>query len=222
LLINDDKNDLGYGKPIVSAQNAIIGDINPKWIGALINHFTYKGITLGFQIDVREGGDLWNGTKGAIDYFGTGAATANRGSSVTFQGLTGHLNAEGNVVHFDANGNEAPGPGTANAAQTTYDQYYWQNIGSSFVGPSEPDVEDGSFIKLQEASIGYSLPPSMLGKTFSNVSITFIANNILLHTKYQGVDPETSLAGPANGQGLDYFNNPGAKNFGIRLSIGLQ
>ena len=222
LLINDDVNEPGYGKPIVSTQNAIIGDINPKWIGALINHVTYKGITLGFQIDVRTGGDLWNGTKGAIDYFGTGKATENRGQSVTFQGLTGHLNAEGEVVHFDGSGNEVAGPGPANTAQTTYDQYYWQNIGSSFVGPSEPDVEDGSFVKLHEASIGYSLPQSMLGKTFTNVSITFIANNIILHTKYQGVDPETSLAGPANGQGLDYFNNPGAKNYGIRLNIGLQ
>jgi hypothetical protein len=62
----------------------------------------------------------------------------------------------------------------------------------------------------------------MLGKTFSNVNLTVFANNILIHTNYKGVDPETSLAGPANGQGLDYFNNPGAKNYGVRLSIGLQ
>ena len=40
-------------------------------------------------------------------------------------------------------------------------------------------------------------------------------------TKYTGVDPETSLAGPANGQGLDYFNNPGIRSIGFRLNIGL-
>jgi TonB-linked SusC/RagA family outer membrane protein len=222
LLINDDKTSQGYGMPIVSTQNAIIGDINPKWIGTFLNTLRYKGITLGFQIDVRKGGDLWNGTRGAISYFGTSKETENRGQSVTFQGLSGHLNTEGQVVHYDANGNEAAGPGAANTAATTYNQYYWQNIGSSFIGPSEPDVEDGSFIKLHEASIGYSFPPSMLGKTFTNLSITFVANNIILHTKYTGVDPETSLAGPANGQGLDYFNNPGVKNYGIRLNIGLQ
>jgi hypothetical protein len=62
----------------------------------------------------------------------------------------------------------------------------------------------------------------MLGKTFSNLNVSIFANNIILHTNYQGVDPETSLAGPANGQGLDYFNNPGAKNYGIRLNVGLQ
>ncbi len=195
LLINDNVNDLGYGKPIVAAQNAIIGDVNPDWIGSIINNLTYKGITLGFQIDFRQGGDIWNGTRGAMSYFGTSKETENRGSSVTFQGLTGHLNANGEVVHYDASGNEVAGPGAANTAATTYDQYYWQNIGSSFVGPSESDVEDGSFVKLREASIGYSFPQKMLGKTFNNVSITVFANNILLHTKYDGVDPETSLAG---------------------------
>lgn len=222
LLINDDVNSQGYGKPIVAAQNAIIGDVNPDWIGSVINNLTFKGITLGFQIDVRKGGDIWNGSRGAMSYFGTSKETANRGSAVTFQGLTGHLNAAGEVVHFDGSGNEVAGPGAANTIATTYDQYYWQNIGSSFVGPAESDVDDGSYIKLREASIGYSLPQKMLGKTFNNLSIALFANNIILHTKYQGVDPETSLAGPANGQGLDYFNNPGAKSYGIRLNIGLQ
>jgi TonB-linked SusC/RagA family outer membrane protein len=222
LLINDNPNDPGYGKPIVAAQNAIIGDINPKWIGSVLNNFTYKGFTLGFQINVRSGGDIWNGTRGAMSYFGTSKETENRNQPVTFQGLSGHLNAAGEVVHFDANGHEAPGAGGSNAVATTYDQYYWQNIGSSFVGPSEPDVEDGSFVKLHEISLGYSVPKSMLGKTFSSVNVAVFANNIIIHTNYQGVDPETSLAGPANGQGLDYFNNPGAKNYGIRLNISLQ
>ncbi len=222
LLINDNPNVAGYGQPIVGSQGAILGDVNPKWTGSVINNLTFKGVTLGFQIDVRKGGDLWNGTKGAMDYFGTGKTTENRNQPVTFQGLSGHLNAEGQVVHFDANGDEVAGPGSANTVQTKYDQNYWQNIGSSFVGPAEPDVEDGSFIKLREASIGYSLPASMLGKTFNSLSVTFFANNIILHTKYQGVDPETSLAGPANGQGLDYFNNPGVKSYGIRLNVSLK
>ena len=55
----------------------------------------------------------------------------------------------------------------------------------------------------------------------AGASLTFFANNPVLWTSYKGVDPETSLAGPANGQGLDYFNNPSTKSYGIRLSIGL-
>lgn len=221
LLINDDINDPGYGKPIVASQNAIIGDINPKWQGSVTNNLTFKGITLGFQVDVRHGGDIWNGTRGALSYFGTSKETANRGSSAIFKGLTGHLNANGDVAHFAADGTTEAGPGAANTASTIYDQYYWQNIGSSFVGPSEVSVEDGSFIKLRQVSLTYALPQSLTRKTFNSLSLTVFANNIILHTKYTGVDPETSLAGPANGQGLEYFNNPGVKSIGVRLNVGL-
>ncbi|WP_162944567.1 SusC/RagA family TonB-linked outer membrane protein [Flavisolibacter nicotianae] len=221
LLINDDKSSPGYGMPIVAAKNAIIGDINPDWQGAVINNFSFKGLSLNVQIDVRRGGDIWNGTRGAISYFGTSKETESRGTTKMFSGLSGHLNAAGEVVHFDANGNEVSGPGSANNATVALNQYYWQNVGSSFIGPSEPDVEDGSFVKLRQVGLTYALPASLLGKTFRSLTLSVFANNIILHTRYTGVDPETSLAGPANGQGLDYFNNPGTRNYGIRLNVGL-
>lgn len=222
LLINDDINDPGFGKPIVGTQNDIIGNVNPKWVGTVTNNLTFKGLTLGFQIDVKHGGDIWNGTRGALSYFGTAKETSNRGTSSVFKGLLGHLNAAGEVVHFAPDGvTEVAGAGAANTASTVLDQYYWQNIGSSFIGPSEPSVEDGSFVKLRQVSLTVALPKSVLGSKFNNVSFTVFANNIILSTKYKGVDPETSLAGPANGQGLDYFNNPSSKSFGARLNIGL-
>jgi len=220
LLINDIPGDPGYGMPIVAAQNSILGDVNPKWQGSVINTLNYKGVTVGFQIDVREGGDIYNGTRGAMSYFGTSKETEARGATKVFSGLAGHLNANGEVVHTDASGNEVAGAGAANAVSATLNQYYWQNIGSSFIGPSEIDIEDGSFVKLRQVSLGYVVPKNIIGKTFRSLSLTFFANNIILHTNYTGVDPETSLAGPANGQGLDYFNNPGIKTFGVRLSAG--
>jgi TonB-linked SusC/RagA family outer membrane protein len=220
LLINDDPNDQGFGMPIVSQQNAIMGDVNPKWQGSVINSFTYKGLSLNFQIDVRKGGDIWNGTRGAMSYFGTSKETEARGTSKVFSGLSGHLNANGDIVHYDAGGNEVPGAGAANAQSVQLNQYYWQNIGSSFIGPSEPDVEDGSFVKLRQVGLTYSFPKSII-KSFRTLSLSVFANNIILHTKYSGVDPETSLSGPANGQGVDYFNNPGIKTYGVRLNLGL-
>jgi TonB-linked SusC/RagA family outer membrane protein len=222
LLINDDKNSAGYGMPIVGSQSAIIGDINAKWLGAVINNFTFKGLTLGFQIDIRHGGDIWNGTRGALSYFGTSKETESRGTTTLFNGLSGHLDASGNVVHYDADGvTELAGPGPQNTQTAPLNQYYWQNIGASFIGPAEPSVEDGSFVKLRQVSLTYALPKVITGNVFNSLSLTVFANNILLHTNYTGVDPETSLAGPANGQGLDYFNNPGIKSYGIRLNVGL-
>jgi hypothetical protein len=133
----------------------------------------------------------------------------------------GHLDDQGNVVHFDSNGNTVAGPGAANTISSIKDQYYWQNIGNSFIGPAEPSVEDGSYIKLRQVSLTYSLPKKLLGSSFNVASLTLFANNIILHTNYKGVDPETSLGGAANFQGMDYFNNPGITNIGFRLNIGL-
>jgi hypothetical protein len=222
-LINDNKSDAGYGMPIVSTQNAAIGDINPDWTGSAISTLRYKTLTFGFQVDVRQGGDIWNGTRGAMSYFGTSAETSNRNMPVTFEGVLGHLDANGNVVHFAPDGvTENPKPGAPNNVATTYNQHYWQNVGSSFIGPAEPSVEDASFVRIRQISLGYEFPRAWLQKAhFSNLGITVFANNPKLWTDYSGVDPETSLAGPANGQGLDYFNNPGIKSWGVRLSLGL-
>ena len=204
----------GYGMPVVNpnAQDTIIGNTNPMWIGSMINSLSYKGFTFSFQIAVRYGGQMWDGTRGAIDYFGTGADTKNRNDSTVFSGIAGHLDANGNVISS----------GNKNTAYGKTNQYYWQNIGSSFLGPSESTVEDASFVKLRQISLSYAFPQAMIKKThLKNLSVTVFMNNVILWTKYKGIDPETSLAGPANGQGLDYFNNPSTKSYGIRLNLGL-
>jgi TonB-linked SusC/RagA family outer membrane protein len=224
LLINDTKGDPGYGMPIVSAQNAAIGDINPDWTGSITNTFTYKSFIISGQLDIRQGGKIWDGTRGAMSYFGTSQESANnRNAPTTFGGVLGHMDANGNVVHYAADGvTELSKPGAVNTVVSAYNEYYWQNIGSSFIGPAEPSVEDGSFVRIRQLSLGYTLPKDLCQKIhFTNVTVTVFSNNLVIWTKYKGVDPETSLAGPANGQGLDYFNNPGTRSYGIRLALGL-
>ncbi len=224
LLINDVKGT-GYGMPLAGGVGPaqVIGNPNPDWIGSAISTLSYKGFTFSFQIDIKHGGDLWNGTRGAIANKGTAGETANRGTSATFKGLLGHLDANGNVVHYDHDGvTELPGPGVANTIQTSYNQYYWQNVANSFGGGQEVDVENAGFTRVRQVSLTYQLPKTIFGsKHYTNLSFTVFANNLILWTKYDGVDPETSLAGPANAQGLDYFNNPGTKSYGIRLNLGL-
>jgi len=223
ILIDDNKSDAGYGMPTVATQTTALGNIQPDWIGSITTNFTFKGFTLGAQIDIRHGGKIWNGTQGALDYFGTGGPTASRGSSQAFAGVLGHLNASGQVVHYAADGvTELAGPGSSSTPTVVLGEYYWQNIGSSFIGPTEPDVQDGGYVKLRQLSLTYSLPTLCVQKMhLQKVSLTFFMNNIILSTKYTGVDPETSLVGPQNAQGLDYFNNPGIKSYGLRLNVGI-
>ncbi len=224
LLINDDKTDPGYAQPLAGGQgpNLVIGNPNPDWIGSIVNSLDYKAFTLGFQLDIKHGGQMWNGTRGALKNKGTAGITANRGTSTVFQGLLGHLDANGNVVHYDASGNEVAGAGAANTTSSVYSQYYWQNIGNSFTAGQETDIESAGFTRLRQVSLTCRFPKTIFGqKSFTNLSLTFFANNVILWTKYDGVDPETSLSGPSNNQGLDYFNSPGTKTYGVRLNLGL-
>jgi len=222
-IVIQDNGGVGFGQnqPLTGGPNAVIGNTNPDWIGSAISSLSYKGLTFGFQIDVRHGSDMWNGTRGALANKGTSAETLNRYTAHTWKGPLGHLDLAGNLVH-DEGGVDKPGPGAQNTTPSSYDQFYWQNIGNSFGGPQEIDVESGGWTRIRQVSLTYELPKNVLGKSkLTLLSLTIFANNPKIWTKYDGVDPETSLAGPSNAQGLDYFNNPGTKSYGIRLNLGL-
>jgi hypothetical protein len=226
-IVIQDNGGVGNGQyqPLTGGPNAVIGNTNPDWIGSAISSVSYKGLTFGFQIDVRHGSDMWNGTRGALANKGTAAETLNRYTAHTWTGPLGHLDLAGNLVHNEGSGPtavEKPGTGGQNATASSYDQFFWQNIGNSFGGPQEIDVESGGWTRIRQVSLTYELPKNVLGKSKLNLlSVTIFANNPKIWTKYDGVDPETSLAGPSNAQGLDYFNNPGTKSYGVRLNIGL-
>lgn len=223
VLIDDRSGSSSYGQPLPGGSGPIqvIGNPAPDWIGSVISNLSYKGFVLGAQVDVRHGGALWNGTRGALANKGTAFETSNRGQATVFKGVLGHLDDNGNVVHLE-NGIEKPGPGAANTIQSSYDQGYWQNTGNSFGGGQETDIENGGFTRIRQLSLGYELPRALLKKgPFTSLSLTIFANNLKVWTKYDGVDPETSLGGPNNSQGLDYFNNPNTKSYGLRLNVGL-
>ncbi|HEX9511004.1 MAG TPA: SusC/RagA family TonB-linked outer membrane protein [Puia sp.] len=222
LLIDDRTSSTTYAQPLSGGvgPNQVIGNPNPDWIGSFISNLSYKGFVFGFQIDVRHGGALWNGTRGALANKGTAAETSNRYQATVFKGLLGHLDVNGNVVHSE-NGADKPGPGAANTTASTFTQNYWQSTANSFGGGQEVDIENGGFTRIRQMSLSYELPKALLGKgPFTALSLTVFANNLHIWTKYDGVDPETSLGGPSNVQGLDYFNNPSTKSYGLRLNVG--
>src|SRR5258708_38149097 len=68
LLVDDRTGSSSYGQPLPggTGPNQVIGNPAPDWIGSVISNLSYKGVVLGFQIDVRHGGALWNGNQGAF------------------------------------------------------------------------------------------------------------------------------------------------------------
>jgi hypothetical protein len=200
VLIDDD------GYPLAETTDGIVGDPTPDWLAGISNTFTYKDLSLSFLIDIRSGGDVWCGTCGILDFFGTSQATAARDQSTVFSGVvasTGQVNTQ-TVPLYDASISE--------------NNNYWRRYG--FGGLSETAIYDASWVRLREVTLAYNLPSKWLSKIFiSNASIAAYGRNLWLSTKYPGVDPETNLTGDSNGFGLDYFNQPNTKSYGLNLSL---
>ena len=225
-VIDDDPNSGNYGYPIVDNQTGKIGDINPDWIAGVNTGFTFKNmLTLSATFDIRHGGDIWNGTKGALTFFGRTPNTISASETPSasnnylrydtahvFEGVKGHLDADGNLVLGDG----------TNDTKVALDQSWFQGNGGGFGSQSEDFVEDGSYVKLRELSLTYSFSKKCFtGTPIAGLDVSFIGRNLWLKTKYTGVDPETSLTGSGNSQGMDYFNMPNARSIGFSLKLTL-
>ncbi len=191
----------GDGYPNLDPQERTIGDPNPDWTGSIRNTFTlFNKVRISALIDIKEGGDVWNGTKGALSYFGTTKETAeNRGGTRVFDGV---------------------GPG-AGKEVADGQAWYIDNIGSGFTGPASQFIEDGSYVKLREISIAYTLQHPFITKWtgLSDIDIRLSARNLKTWTDYTGIDPETNLYGTLNRQGADYFNMPQTRSYVITLRL---
>ena len=78
-------------------------------------------------------------------------------------------------------------------------------------------LEDGSFIRFENLTIGYRFNPQHL-KYISGLRVTVTANNIALITKYTGLDPEINVNG-SNGFGTDGGIYPRTRTFALGLNV---
>ncbi|WP_282089063.1 SusC/RagA family TonB-linked outer membrane protein [Aquimarina algiphila] len=199
-------DDTGF--PIVDPTSGVIGDPIPDWQMGIKNTVSYKNLSLSFLFDIREGGDVWCGTCGIIDYFGVGQTTADqRGiTDFVFEGVvqsTGQPNTQQVALADPAGGLGAN---------------RWVRYG--FGGVGEDSVYDASWVRLREASISYNLGEKLLnGTPITSGSITFSGRNLWLDTDYPGIDPETNLTGDSNGIGLEYFNQPNTRSYAVSLKL---
>lgn len=196
------------GFPLVNPENGVVGDPVPDWTMGIRNSFSYKNFSLSGLLDIRQGGDVWCGTCGILDYFGTSQATGEQRdiTDFVFEGVnaeTGQPNTTQVALADPANG---------------LGGNRWVRYG--FGGVSEDYIFDSSWVRLREASLSYSLPSNLLDTTFlTGGSVTLAARNLFVITDYPGIDPETNLTGASNGVGLDYFNQPNTKSYAVTVKV---
>lgn len=110
--------------------------------------------------------------------------------------------------------NRWTGEGTTNKypRYVQADSYNWQS--------SDLYVSDGSYLRLKNLQLGYTLPEKLTKKAFvSKLRVYVAAENLVTWTKYHGYDPEISSA--ATSLGVDYGVYPQARVWTVGFNLGI-
>ncbi|KKN83408.1 hypothetical protein LCGC14_0299430 [marine sediment metagenome] len=93
-------------------------------------------------------------------------------------------------------------------------------ISRSYV-TSDRWIDDSSYIRVKNISLGYNFPESLLSKIkLSSARLYVSGQNLITFTDYKGVDPEVSYSNSSSNLGLDYGSYPNVKSYTLGLSIG--
>lgn len=89
------------------------------------------------------------------------------------------------------------------------------------IAPDKRFVYDGSYVKLREASITYSLPKSLLVNTFINdAKISIVGRNLwIIHKNLPYADPESSQMGGLYSYGSSVGSVPTTRELGVNFTF---
>ncbi|HYK82150.1 MAG TPA: SusC/RagA family TonB-linked outer membrane protein [Gemmatimonadales bacterium] len=197
------------GYPLLDANFEPIADPTPKWTGSVQSSLQYHKWTVSGLLDVKYGGQMWNGTKGALTFFGTHASTLVRDVTRTF--------GKDYYTQFTF-----AGPGVGVPVLIDQANWYQGGLGSGFTGPSSQFVEDAGYVKLREIAVAYTFDQPWVHTTFGfdAIDVRVSGRNLKTWTNYTGIDPETNLFGAdVAQQGFDYFGTPQTRSFTFSITL---
>ena len=197
---------------IISADKdrTIIGNTNPLHTGGVNFNATYKGLDLSLFFNWVYGNKVYNANK--IDF------TSYRG--VSYTNMLGMMDYQNRFKYMDLNGNLVTDPAALTALNK--DATIW----SPFMGKpvvTSWAIEDGSFLRLNNVTLGYTLPKKISAKVgMTQCRFYFTVYNAWILTNYSGYDPEVStVRGSPLTPGVDYSAYPRSRSYtlGVNLSF---
>ncbi|MFN8143216.1 MAG: SusC/RagA family TonB-linked outer membrane protein [Bacteroidia bacterium] len=185
------------GLPIPSSTLSKVGSAYPKFTAGIRNTFSYMNFTLSGLLDIRNGGDIWNGTQARLNRIGRSEESADREHTFIIPG-----------VKEDGSANDIP----------VEARDYWQYYKGDF-GATEEAIQDGGWVRLRELTLSYLITKV---KFVRSIELSVSGRNLWVSTDYSGVDPETSLTGAgSNYTGIDWFVMPNTKSYSVGVKVTL-
>jgi TonB-dependent starch-binding outer membrane protein SusC len=199
----------------------IIGNPTPKFSGGLNQQFTFKRWDMSVFVNFSYGNDIYNANK--IEF--SNGFTPNSNLLDIMQNRWKVVTANGQTAQFINGANQVVGIAPELLGALNANAGIWQparGTGAAAFTPHSWAIEDGSFLRLNNITIGYSLPKSSIAKLkMSKLRFYITANNLAIITNYSGYDPEVSVRNSPLTPGLDYSAYPKSRSFlfGINASF---
>lgn len=185
--------DVNKDGAINDADKQIIGRGTPDFYGTFSNYFKYKSFDLSLELQYSVGADVLNNTNHSIE------------------DRTSLSNSKATVLNAWTETNQH-----TDIAQTRYYEAGYTSMIDSH------KVEDGSFLRGKNISVGYNFPGSIINKIgFTKLRLSLSAQNFFCITSYSGYDPEVSTWDGGFSQNIQFFDYPKATSytFGINASF---
>ena len=193
------------GLPLTAAGQKL-GNIQPDWIGGVLNTLNYKGWSLSALVDARIGGDIYDEGTGTARWTGQYAETGlGREEGVIGQGVREVTAADGSKSYIP------------NDIIVTANQLYGYSNPRNY---HESAIFDASYVKLRELSLGYTFSPSLLKRVkIQSAKISLVGRNVwMIFKNTPHIDPEIDAKG-GNQQGFGYGELPSSRSIGANLSL---
>jgi hypothetical protein len=184
----------------------VIGNTNPKSFGAFSLTSVYKGFDAGINFNWVYGNQIYNASKIEL-------------TSLYYKHRNMLAISENSYTQIDkSTGNRITDAATLNELNTNASM--WAAPSGRYAVTSWA-IENGSFLRLNNLTIGYTLPEGLLKKVYiSNLRVYVAAYNLYTFTKYSGYDPEvdTRRSTPAT-PGVDYPAYPKSRSFNFGVNV---
>lgn len=195
---------------LTTGKDIMVANYNPDWLSGITNEFRYKDFNLSTLIDIRQGGTIISFTEsiesgvGVLDY--------------TTKGRDGSLIFGENIYENETAVTEA---GTPNNIKMSSEDL-WNHVGGVGAPAGEAFVRDASNIRLREVVLGYTLPSSLLSKTFfTSARVSLVGRNLFFFSnKAKYVDPEIVTDISNGSEGREALALPTTRSFGMSIRFG--
>jgi TonB-linked SusC/RagA family outer membrane protein len=177
---------------IDDADRIILANAQPKWFASFSNNFTYKNFNLYVDFYMNWGNTIYNRARRELNTIATTNVTPDP------EYIRGAWFKPGDVTIYPRAANN--GMGNARELSSLY-------------------LEDGSFIRLRNVKLGYSLSTDLRRRfRLPGIMVYVYSNNLITWTNYRWFDPEISVSN-ALAMGLDNGRYPRKREIGFGINV---